>query len=170
MINPYKRYQTGLTIQHLFPQEDKSLCACGCMTPLTGRQTRWHSKKCYLNSLVHFYIIKGNTRTIRDELFSIEHGFCRNCGVFDPSWQADHILPVSVGGGGCHIDNFQTLCVECHQVKSSFMLSHKDAISNAVSSIRDKRRLKDFLQDVIFKGGMSMQMQKSFSIVSSDFG
>lgn len=30
-------------------------------------------------------------------------------------WQADHIIPVSEGGGECGLDNYRTLCVPCHQ-------------------------------------------------------
>mmetsp|Transcript_57836 Transcript_57836/g.62483 ORF Transcript_57836/g.62483 Transcript_57836/m.62483 type:complete len:1089 (-) Transcript_57836:1165-4431(-) len=29
-------------------------------------------------------------------------------------WQADHILPVAQGGGGCGLENLRTLCVPCH--------------------------------------------------------
>lgn len=29
-------------------------------------------------------------------------------------WDADHILPVESGGGGCGLNNMRTLCVPCH--------------------------------------------------------
>jgi len=29
-------------------------------------------------------------------------------------WDADHIIPVSQGGGGCDLDGMRTLCVVCH--------------------------------------------------------
>lgn len=31
-------------------------------------------------------------------------------------WDADHIVPVSEGGGECSLENIRTLCVPCHQV------------------------------------------------------
>ncbi|MCA9879596.1 MAG: HNH endonuclease, partial [Thermomicrobiales bacterium] len=31
-------------------------------------------------------------------------------------WDADHIVPVSEGGGECSLENMRTLCVPCHQV------------------------------------------------------
>lgn len=38
---------------------------------------------------------------------------------FDPGrltwWDADHIVPVAEGGGGCGLDNYQTLCLPCHK-------------------------------------------------------
>lgn len=37
-------------------------------------------------------------------------------------WQADHILPVAQGGGGCGLENLRTLCVPCHLGKLIFVL------------------------------------------------
>lgn len=33
-------------------------------------------------------------------------------------WEADHIVPVVEGGGGCELDNYRTLCLECHRVET----------------------------------------------------
>jgi 5-methylcytosine-specific restriction endonuclease McrA len=30
-------------------------------------------------------------------------------------WQADHIVPVSKGGGLCDLSNYRTLCLPCHK-------------------------------------------------------
>lgn len=30
-------------------------------------------------------------------------------------WEADHVLPVAEGGGGCGLDNLRTLCIPCHR-------------------------------------------------------
>ena len=30
-------------------------------------------------------------------------------------WQADHILAVAEGGGGCGLENLRTLCTPCHK-------------------------------------------------------
>ena len=30
-------------------------------------------------------------------------------------WDADHILPVSEGGGECDLENVRTLCLKCHR-------------------------------------------------------
>lgn len=30
-------------------------------------------------------------------------------------WEADHIVPVVEGGGGCGLDGYRTLCLRCHQ-------------------------------------------------------
>lgn len=46
--------------------------------------------------------------------------FCKNeldiePGHHDHYWEADHIIPVSEGGGGCGIDGYQILCIKCHK-------------------------------------------------------
>jgi hypothetical protein len=30
-------------------------------------------------------------------------------------WEADHIIPVSQGGGCCGLENYRTLCLRCHK-------------------------------------------------------
>lgn len=34
-------------------------------------------------------------------------------------WEADHIVPVAEGGGGCDLDGYRTLCVPCHRAESA---------------------------------------------------
>ena len=34
-------------------------------------------------------------------------------------WEMDHIVPVEHGGGGCGLDNLQTLCLRCHKAKTA---------------------------------------------------
>jgi 5-methylcytosine-specific restriction endonuclease McrA len=33
----------------------------------------------------------------------------------DHLWEADHIVPVAEGGGGCGLENYRTLCIPCHR-------------------------------------------------------
>lgn len=40
-------------------------------------------------------------------------------------WEADHIIPVSEGGGCCGLDNFQTLCVPCHKKESALLAKRR---------------------------------------------
>jgi 5-methylcytosine-specific restriction endonuclease McrA len=117
-MDKFKRYQTGLTVQQLFPQKDKSKCACGCGEKLTGKRKRWATAKCNQKAVSHFFVIKGDVKHIRKELFKVDFGGCRNCGEITEDWEADHIKPIHKGGGGYGIENFQTLCKECHAEKS----------------------------------------------------
>jgi len=116
-INKFARTQTGFTLNDFAPTLDNK-CGCGCNVELTGRKTRWASLECSKRAYIKFSLLKGNTSTIRTALYKIDNGFCRSCGVYDEKWQADHIVPVHLGGGGCEIDNFQTLCNSCHLEKS----------------------------------------------------
>lgn len=118
MINPYKRYQTGLLMGHLFPVRDDQTCACGCGKELNGGRRKWFNDDCRRHALNQFHIIKGDTQVIRGNLYLRDQGFCRMCGVHSERWEADHIIPVSQGGGACSLDNLQTLCYDCHKEKT----------------------------------------------------
>ena len=119
-INKFQRYQKKLKLGDLFPQKDKKKCTCGCGKTLTGRKTRWFSKACTKRALLHYWIIKGNTGVIREELFKRDKGICKKCKKRQKAsgWFADHILAVCNGGGGCDLSGFQTLCKKCHDRKT----------------------------------------------------
>ncbi len=34
-------------------------------------------------------------------------------------WEADHIVPVSEGGGGCGLEGYRTLCLRCHRLETA---------------------------------------------------
>ena len=116
-MNAFLRYQKGMVLADFYPSQD-GYCACGCGRKLTGRQTRWASRECNDRAYEEFAILKGGTSTVRKALFERDLGFCHNCGVYDENWEADHIIPVSQGGGACGLDNYQTLCPDCHKEKT----------------------------------------------------
>jgi 5-methylcytosine-specific restriction enzyme A len=74
-------------------ERDRGICAnCGIDTEKLKREIRclsWEDRKVTL-------INKG---------FSYEKSF----------WEADHILPVVLGGGECGLNNIRTLCFPCHK-------------------------------------------------------
>lgn len=35
------------------------------------------------------------------------------------TWEADHIIPVSEGGGLCGLENYRTLCLRCHKKETA---------------------------------------------------
>ena len=55
------------------------------------------------------------------EPLGIDPGHC------DHYWEADHIIPVSEGGGLCGLENMQTLCIQCHKAETR-ELAKKQAI------------------------------------------
>lgn len=49
-----------------------------------------------------------------------KNGFLRGLGFTQLHlWEADHIIPVSEGGGECGLDNLRTLCVPCHKTATA---------------------------------------------------
>lgn len=44
--------------------------------------------------------------------------------AFRSLWHADHILPVSQGGGESGLDNFRTLCIKCHKLETRKLKRH----------------------------------------------
>lgn len=145
-IDRKRRYQNGLTLANVFPHSDNHKCACGCGRILSGRKRRWATSKCQGHAVRKFFIIKGDSKVIREELFSSDKGICQICFKYDKKWEADHIIPVCLGGGGCDINNFQTLCKKCHEVKSLLYqtLSHHRVISWQASAIRTSLLWKEF--------------------------
>ena len=136
MIDIYSRYQKGLVLNELFPQFNKEVCACGCGKLLSSKQKKWASIECRDAAAKLFLIVKGDVLTIRKELYNRDKGKCAYCGETTLNWEADHILPVFKGGGGCDLDNFQTLCLSCHKIKTSNQIdSHHKAISLQADSI-----------------------------------
>jgi 5-methylcytosine-specific restriction protein A len=40
-------------------------------------------------------------------------------------WDADHVVPVTEGGGECDLSNLRTLCLWCHLELTAELLSRK---------------------------------------------
>lgn len=49
-------------------------------------------------------------------------------GAYSPArslWEMDHIKPVVEGGGGCGLDNLQTLCIPCHRAETAALAARR---------------------------------------------
>ncbi len=57
-------------------------------------------------------------RLLRRKVFERDHGICAQCGLYDPKWEADHILELWEGGKDV-LENMQTLCRRHHKSKTS---------------------------------------------------
>jgi hypothetical protein len=90
---------------------------------------------------VHEWKLRTDPGYLREQVFARDRGVCALCGVDTESlrkdkrkldwasrrrfekdwgqrrhlWDADHILPVSQGGGECDLANMRTLCLRCHR-------------------------------------------------------
>lgn len=89
---------------------------------------------------MHQWKLRTDTGYLREQVFARDGGVCALCGIdtealrrnkrkldyaerkrFETEWgvrrhlwDADHVLPVSQGGGGCDLSNMRTLCLKCH--------------------------------------------------------
>lgn len=64
------------------------------------------------------------TKAVGPRIEKVRRAFLRSLGLEQywwrkTLWDADHVLPVAHGGGGCDLDNLQTLCVKCHAKKTA---------------------------------------------------
>lgn len=56
-------------------------------------------------------------------------------------WDADHIVPVIEGGGGCGLDNYRTLCLWCHKDETAALAKRR------AKSRQDSKR--PLLQEIV---------------------
>ncbi len=128
----------------------RALCRwCNLEVP-KGRRT-FCSEWC-----VHEWRLRTDPGYLRDQVFERDRGVCAVCGIDTVAeerrlrriggerrraaflawgigkahrcslWDADHILPVSEGGGECDLSNIRTLCLKCHRA--------------ATDALRERRR------------------------------
>lgn len=75
---------------------------------------------------VHEWRIRTDPGYVRQKLHEKERGACQLCGVacggIRGAWQADHIVPVAEGGGGCGLDGYRTLCKPCHKEQTKQLM------------------------------------------------
>jgi 5-methylcytosine-specific restriction endonuclease McrA len=58
-------------------------------------------------------------------------------------WDADHILPVSLGGGLCGLDNMRTLCIPCHKEVTRVLRSSKKMLVLSATKKPESRVASD---------------------------
>ena len=98
---------------------------------------------------VHEWRLRTQPAYLREQVLLRDRGICAECGVDTLSaarrlryshganrerllefwglkrrsrkslWDADHIVPVSEGGGECDVDNIRTLCLRCHRIATA---------------------------------------------------
>lgn len=98
---------SGLCLRASVYQRDQGVCAhCGLDT-----------------SDLQAYLRQIEDSTKRAELLTA-HGLSES-RIRSSLWEADHILPVSEGGGCCGLEGLRTLCWKCHQAETSALMRRR---------------------------------------------
>ena len=141
------RYQAGMRVEDVYPPQPKGHCLCGCGQRLPPRRRKWASDACIAVAVRRYEILKGDAHVIRMALRERDLAVCvrcfRQCEVLacrwprDPGhylngsltgvyyrkalipWEAHHVVPVVEGGGGCDLEGYETLCVDCHRAETA---------------------------------------------------
>ena len=122
-----------------------------CGQPCPGKRRNWCSQKC-----VDEYLVVSSASHVAREIKKRDKGVCALCGTDTQKirremlrqrrmgipvklntrrlWEAHHVLPVCQGGGCCGLDNYRTLCTECHlkETKKLAALRAQQRRQNAV--------------------------------------
>lgn len=108
-VHQYKvRTDSGYRRQKVF-ERDNGICGL-CGVDCLGYENQlaalpWHSEP-------------GKEQRARERARRMA-GMKRRARGTGHLWQADHITPVSEGGGECDLDNLRTLCTACHKAETA---------------------------------------------------
>lgn len=100
-VDEYLVRRSPSWVRRLLRNRDKGVCA------LCGLDTLWLRRAVLAIRRRHGQIAYKRAETrLSARGFNVDR---RNY------WDADHIVPVSEGGGECGLDNYRTLCQPCHK-------------------------------------------------------
>lgn len=98
------------------PYAPPTRCHCGARATRAGRCPD-HQRKPWENpSRNSEQLTRHQRQQIRDQQLEREPS-CRRCGT-EENVQADHIVEIADGGALTDPGNLQTLCDDCHKVKT----------------------------------------------------
>lgn len=137
------RTSTSYLARQVF-QRDRGVCsACGRDTQKPNRVDR------RIKNLHHWSRFRGietprwviaNEHGLR-EMFRTRYGGGWHYRSADARsewrWEADHVIPVSEGGGGCGLDGMRTLCLPCHGKETGALRRRLNAGRNPQLQILD---------------------------------
>ena len=93
-------------VRHCLKRRDRGICAkCGLDCIALRREL--------------FKIYNRDREAWKKEVISLKIPKNR---IHKSLWDADHIIEVVNGGGDCGLENFQTLCIWCHRLKTNGLM------------------------------------------------
>lgn len=119
-------------IRHQVEARDKGVCAlCGLDTTIEQTIARetiqlWHwlarrdaEDRSEADRTLHWYTAYNeNLKWVKEK--SRERGWAN-----EHWWEADHIIPVVEGGGGCDFTGYRTLCMRCHHGETAALAARR---------------------------------------------
>lgn len=103
-----------------------------------NRRARWHPQCVREYKLIHW------PKETRKEVYRRDKGICRSCGKkcarkYRDVWHLDHIKPLIEAQGDLEywkMDNLQTLCQDCHKLKTATEASARAQVRKGIESGR----------------------------------
>lgn len=121
------RYDCSLRYEDIVPYRTDGLCRCGCGQLIQSPRRCWATDACGKRHLRDFQVKKGYTAAVRGALRERDRGRCARCRLTvverkqlgrAEEWEGHHVVPVAEGGGGCGLEGYETLCVDCHRAET----------------------------------------------------
>lgn len=121
-------------IRRILKERDKEICAlCGLDTRIEAIKSRdylpllrWFAKKETVELIQQGKLLDWEGKVIQHEAHAYSHiekvvrEELKARGWYnDHWWEADHIIPVAEGGGGCGPEGYRTLCIACHRKQTA---------------------------------------------------
>ncbi len=135
-VRKWNERNSPATIRQILKERDKEVCAlCGTDTKIRRKMIRetealwsWlamrEGERLFQAGMLQGYdgqpayawgqISWWRDRQVAEQMK--EHGYERD-SLHD--WEADHIVPVAEGGGGCGPEGYRTLCLRCHKQETA---------------------------------------------------
>lgn len=141
-------------------EEGRTLCRWCALEIPPGRRRTFCSPYC-----VHEWKLRTDPGYMRERVFERDRGVCSVCridchnewnrlrrmpaakrvlalaewGVKPRTrkslWDADHVTPVSEGGGECDLANMRTLCLKCHRAVTAALRERRKAVVTSRASL-----------------------------------
>lgn len=119
-------------VRPVVERRDHGVCAdCGLNTQALGRLFQWVQRTQQFTADERLRMAALLGRSPDEWMGSASWWYWRCCvliryGWTPPQamehralWEADHIVPVVEGGGGCGLENYRTLCRGCHNKQTA---------------------------------------------------
>lgn len=125
-------------IKHQVENRDRGVCAL-CAADTFALKAAWIAALLAYDDKIHAgYSEEYNRERKRYQHWTtVKRNLCSDKNLPNPPagfpsedrrwWEADHIIPVIEGGGGCDFTGYRTLCVPCHRAETKALAARRAA-------------------------------------------